>query len=191
MFGILLAIVALIAFPLIYLMERRLKTRGALFTGPATLGMRVLALVLGLLFAGLFVLELTSSETILIWFPILAVALLSYGLGAGRLLGRLQRGTSSKGNITESFPHPSASEGTASEALKQEETTRFPTNRLLRFVITLVIVLAVLALALYGAVWATTHPNDPFALVYVVGLIVLFVLACVFEWFKFLRYLFK
>ena len=107
-----------------------------------------------------------------------------------RLLGRLQGGTSDRKNATDAMTLPSSSE----EAIPESLLALFLRNRFVRFVITLVVVLAVLALALYGAVWAATHPNDPIALVYVAGLIVLFGLAHVFHyfhWFKFLRDLFK
>ena len=93
---VLLAIVVVIVFGivgpfwLIRKMEKRTTQKGPLFTGKPTRGMRVLAIVLGLLFAGLFIMEVLNSPTIHIWFPILALALLAYGLGAGKLLSRLQ-----------------------------------------------------------------------------------------------------
>jgi hypothetical protein len=85
--GVLVALVVVMS-----LMERRVKTDGALFTGQASPTMRLLALLLGFILGGIFLLELTSSEEIHLLFPILAIALLGYGLGAGRLLKRLQAG---------------------------------------------------------------------------------------------------
>lgn len=78
-------------FWLISKMDKRAKKKGALFTGKPTRGMRALAILLGVLFAGIFIMELLNSATIHVWFPILATALLGYGLGAGKMLSRLQR----------------------------------------------------------------------------------------------------
>jgi len=77
-------------FFLLWLLDRRAKANGPLFSGPATPTMRILALLLGILFAGLFLVESTSLETIRPAFAILALALLGYSLGAGRPLRTLQ-----------------------------------------------------------------------------------------------------
>jgi hypothetical protein len=52
--------------------------------------MRVIAILLGLLFGGMFVAELLWSTIIHIWPPILAVALLGYGFGAEKLIKTIQ-----------------------------------------------------------------------------------------------------
>jgi hypothetical protein len=185
---VLLTVVVLIVFvSVIYAVERRVRAQGALFTGQPTSLMRVLAVAVGLLFMGLFVSELLSSSTFHIWFPILAIALISYGLGASHLLGWLQ----GRNQRNKDMPEPIISPAPSEEANPQSLLTLLLKNRLLRFGVTMVIVLAVSALALYGAIWAATHPNDPFALVYVVGLIAVFALGRVFHWFKFLRDLLK
>ena len=71
---------------LIYKINKRVAKKGTLFTGQSTLGMKVLAIVLGNLFAGLFIMELLSSQSITLMFPVLAFALLGYGLGAGQII---------------------------------------------------------------------------------------------------------
>jgi len=93
--GIVLFIVFIIGpFWLISKMDKRVAKKGALFTGQATGGMKVLAIVLGVIFAGIFIMELLSLQTIHLIFPILGVALIGYGLGAGQLLSKLQKGKS-------------------------------------------------------------------------------------------------
>ncbi len=77
-------------FWLIRKMDKRVQKKGALFTGQATRSMRMLAIVLGILFAGIFIMEITTSQIIHFVFPVLALALIGYGLGAGQLLGKLQ-----------------------------------------------------------------------------------------------------
>jgi len=99
---LLVAVFASVVFYLIYLIERRAKAEGTMFTGPASPTMRMLALLLGLVFAGVFLLDIASSWGILHFvFPILSIALLSYSVGAEGLLRRLQ-GSKSK---TSSEPH--------------------------------------------------------------------------------------
>ena len=187
-FGII--ILVLIVFPiwLIYKINKRVAKKGTLFTGQSTLGMKVLAIVLGILFAGLFIMELLSSQSITLMFPVLAFALLGYGLGAGQLLNKLQN----KGENSHSSVEPTINQEFAIESLdEQDETKIFSQNRLLRFIIRWGIILAGSALFLYGAFWVAAHPNNPFALVFVIGVIVLVLLLRVLGWFKFLRNLFK
>jgi hypothetical protein len=75
-----------------YVLQRRATMQGALFAGPASPTLRILALLLGLLFAGFFVVELLYADSIHIVIPVLAVALIAYSLGAGRLLKGMQGG---------------------------------------------------------------------------------------------------
>ena len=87
-----------VPFWLIYKMDKRVSKKGALFTGQSTRGMKLLAIVLGVIFAGITVMEFISSQEIHIAFPVLAFALIGYGAGAGQLLGKLQN----KGENTKS-----------------------------------------------------------------------------------------
>ena len=188
MIEILLTAVVLVVFAaVIYGMERRVKARGALFSGRPTPLMRVLAIVFGILFLGLFASELTTTSEIHLLFPVLAILLLSYGLGAGQLLVRLQRGS----QPDEAVPASMASRMPGEDSQPQSPLDLPLRNRLLLFSVRVVIVLGISALALYGAVWAVTHPGDPLALAYIVGVIVLVVLASISPWVKFLRDLFK
>lgn len=56
-----------------------MKTKGALFTGPVTFGMRILALILGVAFGWL-------SLSFGLEFVILSVALIGYSLGFEKFL---------------------------------------------------------------------------------------------------------
>ena len=57
-------------------------------------------------------------------------------------------------------------------------------SRLLRVIFRWVLIFAVSALVLYGAFWAATHPNNRIALIFVVGVIVVILLARVTGWLK-------
>ena len=72
-------------------LDRRSKTKGNLFTGKPTGTMRIIALLLGLVFGGIFIAELLWSESIHLLPPILAVALLGYSFGAEKLMRTLQK----------------------------------------------------------------------------------------------------
>lgn len=176
----------LVVMGLIYFMERRVKNNGALFTGKPTRGMRVMAILLGLLFVAISLVELTSSDAVTIWFPIIAVALLGYGFGADQLLGKLQRPSRNREKSPDQFldnPQETAS----IKPLGQDEMRIFTPNRFLRFIFTLAIILAVSAVVLSGAVWAATHPDNPLAILYVIGIVVLFVIARFFDWIRFIK----
>jgi hypothetical protein len=70
-------------FLLIWLLDKQVKTKGALFTGPVTFGMRILALILGVAFGWL-------SLGIGLEFVILSIALIGYSFGFDKFLRRLQ-----------------------------------------------------------------------------------------------------
>jgi hypothetical protein len=72
-------------------LDRRSKSKGNLFTQPPSPTMRILAILLGLIFGGIFVAEMLWSEIIHIWPPILAVALLAYAFGAEKLIVAIQK----------------------------------------------------------------------------------------------------
>jgi hypothetical protein len=74
-------------------LERRAKNRGALFTQKAAPTMRITAVVLGVLFGGFFLIEVLFTDRVHIAPPILAIALIGFGSGSGRLIRRIQTGT--------------------------------------------------------------------------------------------------
>ncbi len=194
MIEIIFAIAVLAALAgILWMLERRLKTHGALFTERATSAppsWRLLALLLGFLFAGLFVMELISSSEIHIWFPILAIALIGYGIGLGGLLNRIQgqkgEGGNSQGPVTSSSGSASAVPGATMEEVK------FSLNRPTRLLITLTVVVLVLAAALYGTIWVITHPDSPITTTHLaIGLVVLVALVRIIGWYKSLKSLLK
>ncbi|MBI3241858.1 MAG: hypothetical protein HYZ49_06135 [Chloroflexi bacterium] len=187
-----IAVLAVLA-GIVWMLERRLKTHGALFTESTTSATplwRLLALLLGLLFAGLFVMELISSSPIHIWFPILAIALIGYSIGLGGLLNRIQGQKREGGNSQGSATSSSVDASAAPEATIEE--VKFSLNQPTRFLITLAIVILALAAALYGTIWVITHPDSPVTTTHlVIGLIVLAVLARLVRWYKLLESLLK
>jgi hypothetical protein len=71
-------------------LDRNSKKHGNLFTTPASPTMRILAIFLGLLFAGMFVLEITSFNYVHVLPPILSVAMFAYAIGFNKLLVGIQ-----------------------------------------------------------------------------------------------------
>jgi hypothetical protein len=72
-----------------YFLQNRAKREGNLFTQPASRSTRIFAFLVGLLFAGFFVLEILSADRFHIFLPILAVALFAYSLGFNRMIESL------------------------------------------------------------------------------------------------------
>lgn len=168
-------------FWLISKMDKNARTKGALFTGQPTRWMKALAIGLGIVFAGLFVMELLSSDALHIVFPILAVALIGYGLGAGQLLSKLQRGHESTDTLHDKTKRPKS----AIDSIEQQDQVRSASqNRLLRFAIKLAIILLISALVIYGALWTAAHPDNPLSLLFVVGVIGVIVLTRVLGLFR-------
>jgi hypothetical protein len=89
---ILLAVAAVLAIIAIVLIDRRVKKAGALFTDLTSPPMRLLALFLGVVFAGLLSMEFSVE-----WL-IVSVALTTYGLGMPALLSKLQQSNTSLEN---------------------------------------------------------------------------------------------
>ena len=166
-------------FWLIRRMEKRAVQKGSLFTGKPTRGMRILAIVLGVLFAGIFILEILNSSAIHIWFPILALALLGYGLGAGQLLSRFQN---QEENVS---VYGESSEG---DQFKERMIRYSTPNSLRKKIFSIVkrwaMILGVSALIMYGAFWAMIHPNDPLTLWFVLGVVVLLMFATIGHWLR-------
>jgi hypothetical protein len=71
-------------------LDRNSKKHGNLFTTPPSPTMRILAIFLGLLFAGMFVLEVFSFKYIHVFPPILSVAMFAYAIGFDKLLVGIQ-----------------------------------------------------------------------------------------------------
>jgi hypothetical protein len=83
-------------FWLIYKIKKHVAKKGPLFTGQSTFGTRMLAIILGILFAGLFAMEFLFSKSFHAMFPVLALALLGYGFGIEQLLNEFQNGRGAK-----------------------------------------------------------------------------------------------
>ncbi len=71
-------------------LDKRSKTKGNLFTGKPSGTTRIIAILLGLLFGGIFVAEALWSSVVHIVPPILAIALLGYAFGAEKLIKDIQ-----------------------------------------------------------------------------------------------------
>jgi UDP-N-acetylmuramyl pentapeptide phosphotransferase/UDP-N-acetylglucosamine-1-phosphate transferase len=179
---LLTAAVIMIFVAVISLLEYRLKTKGPLFSGAATPRMRLLALLLGIVFTVLFVNELTSSDVIHLVFPILAVALIGYSLGAGALLRRVQGEQSTETTGRATSPSQQAFGESVGETLEEKEPI-FPLKRIGRLLIILGVGLVLAAVVIYAAGQAAAHPDSPISLVLIIGIIILVVVARLRNWF--------
>jgi hypothetical protein len=74
-----------------YWLQNRAAKQGNLFTQPASRPQRVLAFMLGLVFAAVFVFEISSYDKFHVVMPLLAVLLFAYSLGFNRLIKIVQR----------------------------------------------------------------------------------------------------
>ena len=166
-------------FLLIYAMDRRKKKKGPLFSGKPTRGLKILAVIIGLLFACVSLYEYFFTYEIQLIFPILAIALIGYGFGATDLLTGAQ-------NRKE--PTQASTDQPAVQPLGQDEMTLIPHSR---FAQKIIVIIVISAIFLMGAYWAATHSDSPLAIAFVIGTLLLLVLARVFDWFRFFRNLFK
>ena len=92
--GLMLILIIGGPFFLIWLLERRSKQKGPLFSGPTSPIKRIAALIFGFIAAAAFIMGLING-TFSFLLLILAVALFGYSLGARGLLDRYQRNESS------------------------------------------------------------------------------------------------
>lgn len=187
MLEIVIVILVIVVFiGLVYTIEHQAKTITPLNAGKSASGIRLLALVLGLVALGLSIFEFITSSTIEIKFTLIAVILLGYALGAGFLSKRQQGDASNNHAHVSEPPLPLiADEGTL---LKTETLgTTLLTNRLVRFALKWAIIIALLAVAIYAAMWAAQHPDNPVTIFIVIGFILVFVAARLGGVFKILK----
>ncbi len=164
--------IVIAAFVILHLMDRRIRTRGALFTGPSTPPMRLFALLLGIVFA---IIVFNNFQIELL---ILAIALIGYGLGMGGLLNKLQAN-----DTTAAAPAPktvSRKRVPAPPAARPGPTI----GRTLSFLVRLVLILAVVGAAIYGALWVSVHPGEeePVLSIFIIGFLVLTLVGIVRGW---------
>jgi hypothetical protein len=176
-------VVIVVPFWLIRKFDRRAARGERLFTGPATPARRVFALVLGVLFAGFLILMILSGADFaspeMLILPVIAVALLGYGLGVGKLLASLQgRGRTSI---------PKESNETAIGLLKPDQSTPIIQETRLPFGTRFLAVLLASVIFLYGAWWSATHWDSPLAWLFVLGAFLFFVLAWIVGWVRFIK----
>lgn len=184
-----LLVIIFIALPfwLIYKMDKRSAQKGAFFTGPATRETRRLAIVLGVIFAVLFINELISSPTIHLLFPLLALTLIGYGLGAGQFLSKLQGQERNTSLSTE----PPAPHEPVIAIPEQNENKSFFNNRMARLGKRITIILLGSFILVLGAMWVSNHPESSLSWLCIIGLIVFAGLAVISDWFEFFKTLFK
>jgi hypothetical protein len=186
---LLLIIPVLVMFvAILYFLGRRMEARGGmLFTGRVTPGSRLLALLLGLVFAGITVVTSTSPTDIPIVFPLLAFALFAYAIGAGGLLKKIQGGNrepvpTAQVMRYELEPPPSPTEMAVYYGMPtKEQQRRKRRDALLKPFIRLGILIAVLAGLLFATFWILAHPDELLSEILLFGIVTLFFLLIVLD----------
>jgi hypothetical protein len=72
------------------IIQNRVNKTGYIFTPNPSPALRILAFVFGLLFGGVFLVDLLTSDRFLVIMPVLSFVLLAYSLGATKVLNSLQ-----------------------------------------------------------------------------------------------------
>lgn len=139
---LLASVVVIIVFGAIWLIERRVKREGNLFTKPPTATMRIFAGLLGLVFAIIAIYEWTSSTSIELMLLLAACGLIAYSLGATDLLIAIQ------GGPAKSQPN-----------LDQQPVTQLSTRPILRLLFILLMGVAGIAVAIYGSALMLAQAN--------------------------------
>jgi hypothetical protein len=155
------AIIVVVIFLVIYLIDRRSRKDRGMFTRPPSMTMRIFAGLLGLVFGAIFIYELTLSNTIHLIWPVVAFALLAYSLGASNLLLKLQGG-----QVRTNPP--------AVEIVTPGSEPLLP-KRLLRLLFILIVGVAGIVAVFYGSLWILGHPEAgaPFVIVLAIGFVAL------------------
>jgi hypothetical protein len=160
-------------FWLIYKLDKHVAKKGTLFTGKPTGGVKLFAIVLGIIFAGIFIFLLFYIHDVSFFafqFLVLAIALMGYGLGFGRLLNKFQN----KGNNTKSIVQTPENAEAVIENLNRGDMGLIPKNRFLRLFTAAAIFLLFLFIYFYAVWWLiSTYPDSPFTSILVVGIFVL------------------
>ncbi len=93
-----IALLALVA----HVLQKRARTKGPLFTAPPSRSGRVIAFLLAIVFTLPTLFEIATFQTHLhVVFPILAVVLAAYALGADKLLRSIQEVTDVESHTNE------------------------------------------------------------------------------------------
>lgn len=174
-------------FVLIAMLDKRTKKHGFLFSGKVTLRQRIWAIVLGILLGAITIYMISFMREVSLLFLFLAVILIGYGFGGNIFMKKLQ-----------SLQGASKLQPTASDVNTQEpalapiqEQTRLFSDRLLRFLLRIGFILIVSGLFLAGCWWAATHSDSPWAIVFVIAVVIFFVLARILDMIGFIRRWFK
>ncbi len=163
------------------LIEHQVKTQGSLIAGVATPRMRLLALLLGIVFAAICVGEWITDEPLDSTFLLLAVALIGYSLGVGIYLQRIQ-GEPDPDVVDLSAPPSKQVARKPIKATPAKSEPILPLNRIVRLLLLLLIGSVLAAAAIYIAMLAAAHPDHPLSGLLVIGVIIFFAVVKLRSW---------
>ena len=173
-------------FVLIAMLDRRSKKQGSLFSGQATPGKKVWAIVLGILLGLITIYMFFFVREVSLLFLFLAVILIDYGFGGKVFVNKLQnlQGSSKPQSVSQDKMQQPA-------LAPVEEQPRLVSDGLLRFLLRIGIILIISGIFLAGCWWAATHADSPWAIAFVIAVVVFVILARVLDLIGFIRRWFK
>jgi len=162
---IVLGVIGIIS-TLIYLLDRRTRTKGALFTANPGRGLRVLAIVIGGFFILISVVTFLAYSAFNPSFVIVGIALLGYGIGSGV--------KQSASQSTNQPPIPASLADSKNEPVIEsfENKPQIP-GRFVPFLKTYSLILLGSILVIAISFWVSTHPNNQLSRVILIGGIII------------------
>ncbi|MEA5079180.1 MAG: hypothetical protein VB013_11480 [Anaerolineaceae bacterium] len=171
---IIVLVVVGVIFTVIYLMDRRMITKGALFPANPKKGLQTLAIVLGVVCFLICVFMYFVYSIFYPSFVILGIALIGYGLGSGF-----------DSSTTQSTEHPVISPTipvTNNEpVIESLEKKPYNSSRFILFIKTYILIILASIVIIAVSFWVSSHPKDPLSRIILIGGIILGFLLVVFS----------
>lgn len=171
---IIVLVVVVVIFTFIYLLDRRMITKGSLFPANPKKGLQTLAIVLGVVCFLICVFMYWVYGIFYASFVILAIALLGYGVGSGFNSSATQ--STDTPNIRSIIPVTNNEPVIESLEMRPKYPSRF-----VLFIKTYILILLASFIIIAVAFWVSSHPKDTLSRVILIGGIILGILFIVFS----------
>jgi uncharacterized BrkB/YihY/UPF0761 family membrane protein len=169
---VIVLLVIISVFSLIFLLDKRVTKKGALFTRNPSKLLRVLAIIVGILFLGFFVIAFFVDNTIYPMFVILGGFLIGYGLNFDSIF---KKDSNVNQEIIPPLP-PSTQPESATGSNNENRSPHFEKGRVIRFVKTFSLILIASIGLVLVSIWASRHQENPFSEAIVIGVIILYLI---------------
>lgn len=163
---IIVLVVVVVIFTFIYLLDRRMITKGSLFPANPKKGLQTLAIVLGVVCFLICVFMYWVYGIFYASFVILAIALLGYGVGSGFKSFTTQ-------STGQPVKPPSISVTNNEPVIESQAMGPKYPSRIVLFIKTYILILLASFIIIAVAFWVSSHPKDPLSRVILIGGIIL------------------